>query len=164
MNLEEVKESNPIRDIVTSYGYRINRAGFISCPFHSGDRTPSCKIYKDSFHCHACGADGDVIAFVEKMENCSFKDAFIKLGGTYDQKTERDRAAFKVNLANKKRTKEKKIANLKKSILQMSFDMTKQRTIINSSEPFSDEWCKAVDAFEMDYIMMQQKFTKLSEV
>lgn len=164
MTLEEIKQNYSMIDIVSMYGIAPNRSGFIHCVFHSGDRTPSCKIYKDSFHCHACGADGDVIAFVEKMENCSFKDAFIKLGGTYDQKTERDRAAFKVNLANKKKTKEKKIANLKKSILQMSFDMTKQRTIINSSEPFSDEWCKAVDAFEMDYIMMQQKFTKLSEV
>lgn len=164
MTIEEIKQNYSMRDIVSMYGITPNRSGFIHCVFHNGDRTPSCKIYKDSFHCHACGADGDVIAFVEKMENCSFKDAFIKLGGTYDQKTERDRAAFKVNLANKKKTKEKKIANLKKSILQMSFDMTKQRTIINSSEPFSDEWCKAVDAFEMDYIMMQQKFTKLSEV
>lgn len=164
MNLEEVKEVNPIREIVTSYGYRINRAGFISCPFHNGDRTPSCKVYKDSYYCHACGANGDVIDFVGRMENCSFKDAFIKLGGTYDQTTERARAKFRVSLEQKKKTKEKKIANLKKSIIQMSIDMTNQRAIINATEPFSDEWCIAVDAFEMDYIMIQQKFTKLSEV
>ena len=164
MTLEEVKEQNSIQEIVSKYGFRPNRAGFIHCPFHNGDRTPSCKIYKDSFHCHACGANGDAIDFVSKMENCSFKEAFIMLGGTYEEKTERARAVFMVNLSNKKKTREKKIANLKESIKQMSFDMTKQRAIINSSEPFTDEWCKAVDAFEMDYIMMQQKYEKLSEV
>lgn len=164
MTLEEVKAQNSIHEIIGRYGFRPNRAGFIHCPFHSGDRTPSCKIYKDSFHCHACGANGDAIDFVSKMENCSFKDAFIMLGGTYEEKTYRQRAEFQVKIANQKKTKAKKISNLKKSIRQRSLDMTKQRGLIDNTEPFSDEWCNAVNAFEMDYIMIQQEFIKLSEV
>ena len=34
------------------YGIPINRQGFSRCPFHSGDNTPSFKIYPDrGFYC-----------------------------------------------------------------------------------------------------------------
>lgn len=45
------------------------------CPFH-GDRHPSFAIdpEKQTFMCYACGAKGDVLEFVRKMKNCSFKE------------------------------------------------------------------------------------------
>ena len=54
MNKDEVKQSHNMRNVVESYGFRVNRAGFIPCPFHKGDREPSMKIYKDSYHCFGC--------------------------------------------------------------------------------------------------------------
>ena len=38
MTREEIKQQYSMRDIVERYGFKPNRAGFISCPFHSGDR------------------------------------------------------------------------------------------------------------------------------
>ena len=44
MTAEEIKQQYSMRDVVEMYGFHPNRAGFISCPFHSGDHSPSMKI------------------------------------------------------------------------------------------------------------------------
>lgn len=72
-----------MREVVEMYGLRIDRKGFICCPFHR-EKTASLKLYDKSFHCFGCGASGDVFRFVQLMDNCDFKEAFIKLGGEYE--------------------------------------------------------------------------------
>lgn len=65
MTSEEIKESVSIREVLQRCGLPApNRAGFIQCPFHKGDRTPSMKIYQKDYHCFACGANGDVFTFL----------------------------------------------------------------------------------------------------
>jgi DNA primase len=46
------------------------------CPFH-GEKTPSFHVHPDRgfFKCFGCGAGGDVIKFVERLENLSFPEA-----------------------------------------------------------------------------------------
>ncbi|MBE6569198.1 MAG: DNA primase [Ruminococcaceae bacterium] len=46
------------------------------CPFHS-ERTPSFTVYPEnqSFYCFGCGAGGDVINFVMRMENLDYISA-----------------------------------------------------------------------------------------
>jgi DNA primase len=46
------------------------------CPFH-GEKTPSFHVHPEQgfFKCFGCGAGGDVIAFVMKLENLHFADA-----------------------------------------------------------------------------------------
>lgn len=46
------------------------------CPFH-GEKTPSFNLYPEtaSFYCFGCGAGGDVITFIRKIENLSYIDA-----------------------------------------------------------------------------------------
>lgn len=53
------------------------------CPFHS-EKTPSFTVSEDKgvFHCFGCGEGGDVIRFVEKIENVDFKGAIAHLGLT----------------------------------------------------------------------------------
>lgn len=68
MTSEEIKESVFMRDVLQRCGLPVpNRAGFIQCPFHKGDRTPSMKIYQKDYHCFACGANGDVFTFCRNM-------------------------------------------------------------------------------------------------
>jgi len=52
------------------------------CPFHS-ERTPSFHVHPDKgfFKCFGCGAGGDVITFVSKLENLAFPDAVRMLAG-----------------------------------------------------------------------------------
>jgi DNA primase len=46
------------------------------CPFHT-EKTPSFHVHPDKgfFKCFGCGAGGDVITFLSKLENLSFPDA-----------------------------------------------------------------------------------------
>lgn len=46
------------------------------CPFHS-EKTPSFVVFEetDSFYCFGCGAGGDVITFIEKIENLEYIEA-----------------------------------------------------------------------------------------
>lgn len=46
------------------------------CPFHL-EKTPSFVVYEDtqSFYCFGCGAGGDSITFIMKMENLDYMDA-----------------------------------------------------------------------------------------
>ena len=46
------------------------------CPFHE-EKTPSFYVNPDKgfFHCFGCGAGGDVIEFVKRIENISFVEA-----------------------------------------------------------------------------------------
>lgn len=46
------------------------------CPFH-GEKTPSFHVHPDRgfFKCFGCGVGGDVIAFVQKLENTTFPEA-----------------------------------------------------------------------------------------
>ncbi len=46
------------------------------CPFHN-EKTPSFTVYPDtrSFYCFGCGAGGDVISFVRRVENLDYVEA-----------------------------------------------------------------------------------------
>lgn len=76
--IEELKAKNEITSVISSY-VQLNRKGrnyWGCCPFHH-EKTPSfCVNDMDQFyHCFGCGETGDVIKFVQKMENCDFIDA-----------------------------------------------------------------------------------------
>lgn len=79
---EEIKSKVTIYDILGRYYIYPNRANMIVCPFHK-DSNASVKIYdNNTFHCFGCGADGDIFEFVQKMENCDFKQALEIIGGS----------------------------------------------------------------------------------
>lgn len=82
---QRVKTSVQLADILTLYHLQPDRAGFLHCPFHSGDRSPSLKVYLDqnTWHCFGCGKSGTVIDFVMEMERCSFVDALKKLDADF---------------------------------------------------------------------------------
>ena len=70
--LDELNNRNPIEDVVGQY-VSLTRKGsnlFGLCPFHS-EKTPSFFVYPQtqSFYCFGCGAGGDVITFIRRIEN-----------------------------------------------------------------------------------------------
>lgn len=74
---ESVKQSVTTRQAAEYYGFKVNNAGMINCPFHN-DHTPSMKV-DHRFHCFGCGADGDAIDFTAKLYNLNPKEAAQKL-------------------------------------------------------------------------------------
>lgn len=76
--IEEIKNSNDIVDIISQY-VNLKRSGrnfFGLCPFHK-EKSPSFSVSPDKqiFHCFGCGAGGNVIHFISKIENANFKEA-----------------------------------------------------------------------------------------
>lgn len=135
-----------MRDIVERYGFHPNRAGFISCPFHTGDRSPSLKVYPKDFHCHACGANGDIFTFVQKMDNCDFKTAFYSLGGIYQKPTTSSKIAiYKARKAKETRLKrEEKIrAKIRTNDMLIGIYVSAMKRL----EPLSDAWCDCMNEY-----------------
>ena len=44
------------------------------CPFHV-EKTPSCIMGDQYFHCFGCGASGDVFELMERMDGLSFMES-----------------------------------------------------------------------------------------
>lgn len=156
MTVDEIKQTYSMREIVEQYGIKINRAGFCSCCFHSGDRTPSLKIYQKDFHCHACGANGDIFTFVQQMDGCSFKEAYLKLGGEYDKKSDWQRKKFQYQLQQKKEKERKELERKKKWKREILRDIPLQKLFIKCFPVFSDDWCEAVNQLEYDFYILDE--------
>lgn len=92
MTAEEIKQEYSMKDILSKCGLpHPNRAGFIQCPFHKGDREASMKIYAKDFNCFGCGANGDIFTFLQMFYGIPFKEAFSMLGGSYEKERETSR-------------------------------------------------------------------------
>jgi hypothetical protein len=80
--LEEIKQRNPLMEIVEAAGIALRSDGngrlLGLCPFHP-EKTPSFTVFvqkqPQDFHCFGCGAHGDVIAFVMKVRGLDFLEA-----------------------------------------------------------------------------------------
>lgn len=145
MTKEEIKSTYSMQEIVERYGLYPNRAGFIRCPFHKGDHDASMKIYKDSYHCFGCGANGDIFTFIQRMDNCDFKTAFYSLGGTYEKPTFQSKlSVYRLKKQEEQRKKEEIKLKRKKELNNMLIDI--YRDWMKKSEPFSDVWCDCSNA------------------
>lgn len=149
MTKDEIKEKYSMRDVAEQYGLHPNRSGFISCPFHSGDRTPSLKIYKKDFHCHACGANGDIFDFVMRMDGLSFREAFQSLGGTYEKPSfSSDVAIYR---ARKQREMKEKQARREAEDRELNnLLISVYRRHMERSEPLSDAWCDCYNRLQKE--------------
>lgn len=67
-----------IEDVISTYVTLKRRGATLVglCPFHN-EKTPSFTVYPatQSFYCFGCGAGGDAITFVKKIENLDYLDA-----------------------------------------------------------------------------------------
>ena len=76
--LQELKLKTDIEDVISTY-VTLKRRGTTLvglCPFHN-EKTPSFTVYPatQSFYCFGCGAGGDAITFLKKIENLDYLDA-----------------------------------------------------------------------------------------
>jgi len=82
-DIAAVRERSPIADVVGEY-LQLRSAGGGSlkglCPFHD-EKTPSFNVTpgKELYYCFSCTAGGDVIKFVQSIENLTFTEAVERL-------------------------------------------------------------------------------------
>ena len=76
--LQELKMKTDIEDVISTYVTLKRRGATLVglCPFHN-EKTPSFIVYPatQSFYCFGCGAGGDAITFLKKIENLDYLDA-----------------------------------------------------------------------------------------
>ncbi|MFH0916248.1 MAG: DNA primase [bacterium] len=82
-SVQAVLSAASIVDVVSGYtSLRKRGATFTGlCPFHQ-EKTPSFTVSADKglYYCFGCGEGGDIVRFVERMENLSFAEAVEQLG------------------------------------------------------------------------------------
>lgn len=82
-DVDSIKQRNSIAEVVAAHGVALRDSGAHlvgQCPFHE-DEHPSFAVYPEtrSFYCFGCNAGGDVIDFVRRADNLSFRDALERL-------------------------------------------------------------------------------------
>ncbi len=80
----QIKKTTDIAQVIASFGIELKPAGTNDlkglCPFHD-DSKPSMIVTpgKGLFHCMSCGAAGNVIQFVARMEGLTEREAALRL-------------------------------------------------------------------------------------
>src|SRR5450755_364100 len=78
-DIARVRELSPVADVISEH-VTLKSAGGGSmkglCPFHD-ERSPSFNVTpaRGFWHCFGCGEGGDVISFVQKIDQLSFSEA-----------------------------------------------------------------------------------------
>lgn len=127
MIFEIVNDIAKMVDIVSHLGYIPNKSGFINCPFHH-EKTPSLKIYKNSYHCFGCNAHGDSIDFVAQDLNMSLLDSAKYIANIYGIET------------SQKSIKEKRRLDLR----------NRDRDEVNKSKVIKQEWYNILAYFHRE--------------
>ena len=76
--IQELSQRTDITELIGSY-VQLRRRGRTYtglCPFHS-EKTPSFVVYPEttSFYCFGCGAGGDAITFIKRLNNLDYVEA-----------------------------------------------------------------------------------------
>ncbi len=85
-DVEQLKRDHPIEEVIGRAGIELrpNGRAFVGrCPFHVDGGRPNLYVYPDGghFYCYRCGAGGDAIAFLMRLNGISFTDACERIGG-----------------------------------------------------------------------------------
>lgn len=137
-----------MQEILNQYSIKV-RNNMCSCPFHGDDKHPSMKVFRDGANCFTCGWNGDMFKFVQDMEHCSFKDAFIRLGGTYERYTsDTAKTVSKMHFESVKQKKQQAESEEKQFRHDFSEAISILRSVMRVYEPLSDEWCYAQKKLE----------------
>ncbi len=111
--IDELKSRVNIVDIVGEK-VRLKKAGinyFGLCPFH-GEKTPSFSVNEQLqiYKCFGCGESGDIIKFIEKTENITFREVLEELS---------ERTGYKLKSSNID-PKTSKFEEQKRKILELN--------------------------------------------
>ncbi len=78
LDIKAIRASTPISVVVAQH-VKLTRAGRewkACCPFHA-DKTPSFTVNDDKgfYHCFGCGAHGDLLDFIQAIEQVGLRQA-----------------------------------------------------------------------------------------
>ena len=86
VDISALKASHPLGETVEASGVRLRGRGRVRqgfCPFHD-EAEGSFTVYADSerWYCFGCGLGGDVLDFIQRVEDLSLPEAIARLDGS----------------------------------------------------------------------------------
>ena len=87
IDIPALKARHPLGDTVEAAGVKLRGSGRVRqglCPFHREDEG-SFTVYSDSqrWYCFGCGSGGDVLDFLQRVENLTLPEALRRLDGGF---------------------------------------------------------------------------------
>lgn len=141
MNYKAINDAASMTDILAAYSIEMDTKRNVAlCPFHS-DTNPSMHIYPHSFYCFACNTGGDVIKFIQRIEDCSPREAAEKVMQITGQQAQK----IKTDYRTRRKIDERKQAEAEADrLLGERFDLDREiaeaQRIIDESNPYSASW------------------------
>ncbi len=155
-DVELVRSSVSAIDLVTRYGYKVTRSGYIKCPFHS-DGNPSCRVYQGDkgYYCFSCHAGGDVIDFVRRHDGLDFEPAVRKIAGMCGvmlsdgqmSLSNKDRQRILAQKQKREAAEKERKANQER-LRSISRQLHKLYALQLEFEPLGAVWCSVQRAIE----------------
>lgn len=153
LSADTIKSTVNMPMLAAALGLTVNRAGFIRCPFHTGDKNGSLKLYdgftrNDGFRCFACGAHGSVIDFVMRYENLSFPAAVTRVASLFGIADAELSAADKKKIQAQKLEREKQARRLVAGwheLRRMAGEIAVMTGILQKAIPYSTAFCDALE-------------------
>jgi DNA primase len=157
MDLETIKSSYPMRDILDRLNISINRSGFCKCPFHKED-TASMKVYESGYYCFGCNKGGDIVDFVQSYHGLDFRDACKWISGEELSL----RSDIQISAANIRRLKHKEKENrLRQELRQVNEELTGLWNKYLIAKPLSDEQAKTYNKWQILVYKQETIFKEL---
>lgn len=128
--LSELKQRADIVSTVSKY-VQLERKGrlyWACCPFHH-EKTPSFAVNEVNqfYHCFGCHEHGDVIKFVEKMENLPFIDAVRMLAQSAGMQVPENDDVDRENVEREKKHKDRLLKLLKDAAIYYNKNLSDER-------------------------------------
>ena len=153
---EAVKQSVTTRQVAEHFGIRADRNGMCRCPFHD-DRNPSMKVDR-RYYCFGCGATGDVIDFVSRLEGISPKEAALLLARAFSVPYEDKGPPRRSHPRPRQESPEQQFKRMERYCLRVLCDyrMAKNKTEIQVTAVFDGE----LDATDVFVSLIAQKYNQ----
>lgn len=165
-DVERVRDSVTMAHLANMYGYKVNRAGMMRCPFHH-DKHPSLKVYDGNrgFYCFVCNEGGDIFDFVMKHDGLEFIAAVERVADmagipiSDGKKSLSEAEMAKIQKRKIERdAAEKEKEDRYRRMTEISGKIRILRTIKERCTPLSEIWCGAEDKIVKLSIQWEQLF------
>lgn len=153
----EIKSQISMQDLLSFYGFELNRYNEMCCPFHV-EKTPSFRVYQDNYYCFGCHEHGDNISFVMKHEKISFAGALHFLNDKFNLGLNLKKAVYENNQASRISNVEREIDRLCQRRKHLHY------AIVNPGISDNVSVCDAITEMQMiDQRLHELGFWKLDE-
>lgn len=152
-DIDLVKSTVSMRSLAGVLGFKVSRAGFISCPFHSGDNTGSLKVYdgKRGFCCFGCHKAGNIFQFVMNYMHMDFEASVRYIAGVYsipvsDGYATKEEYRASVRKAEERKAQQAKLEEERKAkrdrLNHVACELRKCQRLQTNFEPLGPVWCR----------------------